>query len=177
VLLTTFFNSNTASSSAWNLFGTYGFYFEQQRFAQEPPLPLQQSLSAQAAMKAIAGQLPTVCGGGLFGFVGLPVKGGGLEGFAGALGECDSNAGCSVHGLVEGGPEQGVTSGQQPVSGGLAFSTHQAQPLLFVPVFGAGGLVLFDSGVGGYVGTPYAGAGTYVNVTTNADCQSKTGGG
>jgi hypothetical protein len=128
-------------------------------------------------MRAIAGALPTVCGGGVFGYVGLPVKGGGLEGFGGVLGEYDTNTGGSVSLLLEGGPEEGVSPSQNPISGGLAVNPHQAQPLLFLPVAALGGLVLFDSGVGAYVGSPAAGGGAYANVTTKANCQAIKGGG
>jgi RHS repeat-associated protein len=119
-------------------------------------------------IQAIANAAPTVCGGGAFAYAGAAgeVKSGALsgsEGFVGGLAEYDSNTGGSANVLVEAGGEN--------LSGGVAVNKQGAQPLLFVPVAAAGGLVLFDSGVGVYAGTPNVGAGGYLNVTTNANCQ------
>ncbi len=96
---------------------------------------------AQAAGRII----PTVCGGGIFGFLGAE----GEHGFAGGLAEYDSNSGGSGNLLVEGEGKNGT--------GGGAYSSNPKHPTLanstalaFVPVTPAAGAVGFasKSGVG-----------------------------
>jgi RHS repeat-associated protein len=134
------------------------------------------SPGAQRAITAIANASPTICGGGVFGFLGAQGKKKGVTGFAGGVGEYDSNTGLSGGGLFEAG-----RSGK--VGGGAIAGPSGTQGIIYAPVFEAGvaeaGLVGFTSGVGVYGevgrGPVAAGAGAYLNVTTNAGCASLKG--
>jgi hypothetical protein len=119
--------------------------------------------SSEEYIQAIAAAAPSVCGGGVFGYAGVARERRGVGGFLGGLAEYDTRAGGSMYFLGEAGSERGA--------GGLAVNSNQAIPLLFLPVHPSGGLVLFDSGAGFYVGTPAVGGGVYLNVTTNAGCR------
>jgi hypothetical protein len=123
--------------------------------------------SARNALRAIANAAPTLCGGGVFGYVGVgrDIKSGalrGAEGFIGYLGEYDTNTGWSKYLLLEAGTHQ--------ASGGVAVNAQGYEPLTFLPVAAFGGLVGSPGGFGFYVGNPNIGAGAYANVTTTAGC-------
>ena len=169
VVSTTFLNnSNTGSSSVFDLFGTYGFNFEQQRFTQQPGLGgLQQSASSEAAMKAIAAQLPTVCGGGFF-INGGPAAGqGGVHGGYHGFVEFDSNNNFR--------PAVGTMKEVQvgPLGFGQLSGSGGQEPVIFGDG-GPGGVIFFPASgaAGGYAGTPELGAGAYANFTTVAGCAS-----
>jgi len=109
--------------------------------------------------------LPAVCGGGVFVFVGPEGENGG----GGFLAEYDSNSGGSINVFGE---------GTNPITeaGGGAFSNGEngANPFVFVPAAGDGGVVVFNGGIGLYAGeaggTYGYGAGAYVNITSVAGC-------
>lgn len=109
--------------------------------------------------------IPTTCGGGVFVYAGSAGKYKGAEGFVGYLGEYDTKTGWSNNMLLEGGGEN--------LSGGVSANTHHFEPLVFVPVFKYGGLVLGTGGVGFYVGTPRVGGGGYVNGTSMLSCEGR----
>jgi RHS repeat-associated protein len=129
--------------------------------------------SAQRMLHAIAEAAPTLCGGGVFGYAGAAGKLGVGEGFMGGLAEYDSRSGGSMGPLAEAGSTAG--------SAGVALTDTGFQPFLFIPagpVGAIGGLVLGESGVGFYAGTPVTGlpvpsvgGGAYLNFTTNAGCR------
>lgn len=119
--------------------------------------------SAQQMLHAIAKGAPTVCGGGAFVYAGAAGEYKGAEGFAGYLGEYDTNTGWSNNLLLEAGTEQ--------ASGGGAVNTHSFEPLVFMPVAPFGGLVGAPGGAGVYAGLPYVGGGACLNATTNAGCR------
>jgi RHS repeat-associated protein len=119
--------------------------------------------------RLVKGLTPTVCGGGVFGYVGAARSYKGAEGFAGYLGEYDTKTGWSNNGLFEGGSDL--------VSGGVAVNKGGFEPLVFLPVAELGGVVLGSGksafGVGFYFGTPRYGGGAYVNVTSMLSCEGQ----
>ena len=173
-LTTTYFSDpNAGPYSTFDLIGTYNFSLQQQQFAQQ--MQLEQSLSAQAATKAIAGALPTICGGGAFYYYGKE-SGGPVSTFVGGIKEFDSRSGTSEGLLMEGSVGEGVLGG-----GGVIVTNAGTSPIAFggagakTPIASAsGGLVGFPTGIGlyaeGFLGSGGGGAGAYLNITSVGAC-------
>ena len=122
-------------------------------------------------IQAIANAAPTACGGGVFAFVGVEGSKGKAEGTVGGIVEYDSNTHFSGGGVMEGGQHEGPGGGTI-----VTPSKPHLSPIIYAPVAGPAGMVLFDSGVGIYVGGakgPFGGGvGAYINFTTNAQCNA-----
>ena len=152
------------------------------RDAPPPAMMADDRPGLTAMVKGVAqrtASLPDVCSGGAFVYAGVqgPVKG--KHGFAGYLGNYDSEGGWSNSGLLEGSGHTAGVAGAYSPSGG-------AEGLAFVPFAEAGGGLVGISkegmlAVGGYVGTPEegakgnplpvgVGAGAYFNISTMAHC-------
>jgi RHS repeat-associated protein len=128
-------------------------------------------------------QYPTVCGGGVYAYVGREFGGGGVNGFTGGIVEIDSQHGISSGSLGELGAGEGVVGGvggtvtqrgNGPVSSeGLVYAGIGAHSPL---VSTSGGVVAFGNGpssvtgVGLYgeafLGQGGGGAGVYVNLSS-----------
>ncbi len=125
-------------------------------------------LAAAKGADLAAHVIPVVCGGGVFAFAGAEGQKGGAEGFVGGLAEYDSKEGGSVTGLVEASKADGPGGGVTGPNGGVA-------PLVFIPVAGEGGVVLFKDGIGVYAGGAAGhvgiGAGAYAHITSAAACK------
>jgi hypothetical protein len=156
-------NVNAQQGSIWQYIWATTPYYDSHDVALSP--------TAQKYVSAIANAAPTTCGGGGFGYVGVAGQKKGFEGFAGYLGEFDSNTGWSNNLLFEAGVHGGRDApAYAGSSGGVALNSQHFEPLLFAPVAGIGGLVGSPSGAGFYLGTNFFGAGAYVNITSNAAC-------
>jgi hypothetical protein len=118
-------------------------------------------------MKAIAGQLPTVCGGGFFINGGPAGQQGDIHGGYHGFVEFDSNNNFS--------PVAGTIKEVQigPLGFGQLSGNGGSEPVIFGDG-GPGGIIFFPASgaAGGYAGTPEIGAGAYANFTTNAGCPS-----
>jgi hypothetical protein len=103
----------------------------------------------------------------VFAYAGAEGGKGGGEGFVGGIAEYDSKEGWSLTGLAEASKADGPGGGVTGPNGGVA-------PLMFIPLVGEGGVVLFKDGIDVYTGDAAGhmgyGAGTYARVTSAAAC-------
>lgn len=141
---------------------------------QSAPDPDDDRPQLTAMVKGVARDtagFPDVCSGGAFVYAGVQGKVGSGHGFAGYLGNYDSEEGWSNNGLIEGSKGN--------ASAGAAAGSKGAEGLAFIPFAEAGGGLVGVSknglSLGGYAGTPEtvpvgAGGGAYFTISSMGGC-------
>ena len=131
-------------------------------------------------IRAIAAAAPTICGGGVFGYLTRESGVGPVDVSGGAYGEYDSRSGGSTGTIGEVGGQTGTMLGgvgtiasSQGITGLAYGGAGVHTPIVSASAGGVG----FTNGVGVYaevgIFRRVAGGGGYVNITTNAACLAK----